>query len=62
MERFWKAMEVENHYGGFCEMYGLLPIDIVITNLTNVYRVLTAYHACQALKQACIMLHNPVSR
>lgn len=45
-------MEVENYYGGFCEMYGLLPTDIVITNLTNVYRVLTAYQACQALKQA----------
>ena len=31
-----------------------LLIDIVITNLTNVYGVLTAYQACQAPKQACI--------
>lgn len=49
---------------GFGEMHwsepgmalpGLLLTDIVITNLTNVCGVLTAYQACQALMQACIL-------
>lgn len=55
--------------GGGEPLWGLLRdvwssahCDTVITNLTNVCRVLTAYQACQAPKHAPIMLHNPVGR